>query len=71
MSLDFNKVDNGKIIHLINEVNVKDLTWNEASFDGIFLKHLVKGDLTDKKLSFIWLKLKQDFKLVNISMKEN
>jgi quercetin dioxygenase-like cupin family protein len=58
MSLNFKKVDEGKIVYLADEINVKNLEWNESAFEGVYLKHLVKGESTDNRLSCHIVKIK-------------
>ncbi len=46
------KIDEGKIIYTGCEVDVKSIEWNpHPAFIGVFLKHLVKGELTGNKFS--------------------
>lgn len=46
-----NEINNGKIVYLENEIQIKNLKWNKAAFDGVYLKHLVKGESTENKFS--------------------
>ncbi len=51
--------DEGKIVYLGNEIDVKNLVWNaHPTFRGVFLKHLVKGENTDGKFSCHLVKVK-------------
>lgn len=46
------KLDEGKVVCLEKETDVKELDWNaHSAFKGVFLKHLVKGEDTDGKFS--------------------
>lgn len=46
------KIDEGKIVYLEKEADTKNLGWNaHATFKGVFLKHLVKGEDTGGKFS--------------------
>ena len=47
----FNVLNNGKAFCIDEEVNVNDLKWNKTASEGVYIKHLVEGRLTDNKLS--------------------
>ena len=45
-------IEEGKVIYLEKEVEVKDLVWNlHPTFKGVSLKHLIKGEGTNGKFS--------------------
>lgn len=50
--MDINDFDTGKL-HINNTcIDIESLQWNEHSaFKGVFLKHIIKGEDTDNKLS--------------------
>ncbi len=55
------EIDKGKIVCIGKEVNAKDMDWNaHAKFNGVFLKHLVKGEDTDGKFSCHLVKVESD-----------
>lgn len=46
------KLAEGKIIYVNNELAIDELTWNNhPKFNGVSLKHLVKGESTKGKFS--------------------
>jgi len=46
------EINEGKIVYLEKEIDTKTLDWNaHAVFQGVYLKHLVKGEDTDGKFS--------------------
>jgi len=58
MSLNLKTVDNGKIVFMSDEINANDLKWNEAAFEGVYLKHLVQGSSTNNTLSCHLVRIK-------------
>ncbi|MDI6752379.1 MAG: cupin [bacterium] len=52
------KVDEGKVVYLEKEIDIKSLDWNaHPDFKGVFRKHLVKGESTDDKFSLHLVKV--------------
>jgi len=48
----FNEFDNGKLYIDNLEEYIKDKEWHpHSTFSGVFLKHLITGDDTEKKIS--------------------
>ncbi len=46
------RITESKIFSVEKDVDVGELNWNaHPKFKGVFLKHLVKGDITDKRFS--------------------
>jgi mannose-6-phosphate isomerase-like protein (cupin superfamily) len=46
------QIEQGKIVTLENDMDITHLEWNEhPSCEGVFLKHIVTGELTDGKFS--------------------
>ncbi|MDM8514892.1 cupin [Desulfobacterales bacterium HSG16] len=46
------KISNGKVVDMEKEINAGTLKWNpHPAFEGVYLKHLVTGDMTDSKFS--------------------
>jgi quercetin dioxygenase-like cupin family protein len=50
--MDTNDLNKGKLYINGESIDVEKLNWNEHSaFKGVFLKHLIKGESTDYRLS--------------------
>ncbi len=50
--MDTNAFNKGKLYINDKCIDVENLEWNEhAAFKGVFLKHIIKGESTDNKLS--------------------
>lgn len=44
--------ENGNVSYLTGDIPTQSLPWNRHSqFDGVFLKHLIKGDITNGNIS--------------------
>lgn len=57
-------IGGGKIVYLDKEFSVTDLDWNpHPSFEGVFLKHLVKGASSDGKFSCHLIRIKDGFEI--------
>jgi len=57
-------IGGGKIVYLDKEFSVTDLDWNpHPSFEGVFLKHLVKGESSDGKFSCHLIRIKDGFEI--------
>jgi hypothetical protein len=71
MSLNFKTLDNGKIVFMNDEINANDLKWNEAAFEGVYLKHLVQGSSTNTTLSCHLVRIKAGCQIGDHIQKEN
>jgi quercetin dioxygenase-like cupin family protein len=57
-------IGNGKVFGLDKEIDASDLAWNEhPSFKGVYLKHLVKGEMTDNKFSAHLIKIEAGYEI--------
>ncbi len=46
------QIENVKIVTFEKRYNINDVPWNKhAAWEGVFLKHLIKGDSTEGKFS--------------------
>lgn len=46
------KIEKGEVATVEKSYNISDVPWNKhPTFDGVFLKHLIKGDCTEGKFS--------------------
>ncbi len=54
------ELEEGRVIYLEKEVDVKSLDWNaHSTFKGVFLKHLIKGESTERKFSCHLVKIEK------------
>ncbi|MDD2443240.1 MAG: cupin [Desulfotomaculaceae bacterium] len=57
-------ISEGKIVYLEKEFDVENLDWNpHASFPGVYLKHLVKGESSDGKFSCHLIRIDNGFEI--------
>ncbi len=71
MSL-FKEINEGNVYFTKSDININDLDWNaHPSFEGVYLKHLVKGDKTDNKFSCHIVKIKAGFQIGEHIHKDN
>ncbi|MBN2005119.1 MAG: cupin [Anaerolineae bacterium] len=58
------QIERGKIVTLEDVIEAADLNWNKhASCEGVFLKHLVTGALTEGKFSCHLVKVQAGFEI--------
>ncbi|MDD4767802.1 MAG: AraC family ligand binding domain-containing protein [Desulfotomaculaceae bacterium] len=54
----------GKVVYTDQDLDVTELDWHpHASFTGVFLKHLVRGDSSDGKFSCHLIRIKDGFEI--------
>ncbi len=59
-------ISEGKIVYLDQEIDVKNLDWNpHASFQGVYLKHLVKGESSNGKFSCHLIRIDHGFEIAD------
>lgn len=61
-----------RVVYLGNEVEIEKLVWNpHPKFEGVFLKHLVKGETTDNHYSSHLVKIQQGYEIGNHVHEDN